>query len=200
MSNPEQIEIVPYRDEWPSMFKQVKLLLARSLQDIFVSVDHIGSTSVPGLRSKDRIDVQITVGDLSSKFKHELDLRLLAGGFPESRANQDHRPPGEQGLEASWFKLYVSGIHPALPFRSNIHIRKEGNKNWRYPLLFRDYLREHPDSAEAYARAKEKLAHYLAGDRAAYSDAKDPVCDLIMVEAERWANSLNWRPILEDRS
>lgn len=190
----ERIEIVRYRNEWPTQFEQIKMLLSNALQGLFVSIDHIGSTAVPGLRAKDRIDIQITVKDLSGRFKTDLDTQLVAGGFPASRANHDRCPPGAQGDESHWAKLYVSGNHPKLEFRSNIHIRKHGLRNWRYPLLFRDYLRQHPESAEAYARAKEKLAQYLAEDRDAYSDVKDRMCDLIMVQAEQWAASVGWIP------
>lgn len=196
----ERIEIVSYRPEWPSQFEQIKHLLKTSLRDLCLSIDHIGSTSVPGLQAKNRIDVQITVNDLSGRFKAALDTQLVSGGFPASRENHDHRPPGDQSKEAEWEKLYVSGTHADLKFRSNIHIRKLGLRNWRYPLLFRDYLRAHPGAAEAYARAKEKLARYLADDRDAYTDAKDPICDLVMMQAEIWATGTAWVPKIDDTS
>lgn len=192
----ERIEIVPYRSEWPTQFEKIKRLLKHALQNLPVAIDHIGSTSVPGLSAKNRIDVQISVQDLSAHFKELLDTQLVAGGFLASLENRDHCPPGDQGDDTQWAKLYVSGTHPDLGFRSNIHIRKLGLRNWRYSLLFRDYLREHPEAAEAYARVKCKLAQYLTDDRDAYSDAKDPVCDLIMIQAEVWAAGTGWQPAL----
>ena len=198
MGTTDRIEIVPYREEWPNQFQQAKHLLATTLQGLHVSIDHIGSTSVPGLRAKDRIDIQITVRETFEELKSRIDQRLVASGFPPSRHNEDHRPPHDDCLESDWRKLYISGVHPELPFRSNIHVRKLSSRNWRYPLLFRDYLREHPQSAEAYARVKEKLALYLVDNRDAYTDAKDPVCDLLMVEAEGWAGRTGWLPVLSD--
>ena len=60
-------------------------------------------------------------------------------------------------------------------------------------MLFRDYLRSHPDGAEAYGQLKQRLAA-LCEDTGTYADAKDPVCDLIMQAAERWAAETDWEP------
>ena len=73
----------------------------------------------------------------------------------------------------------------------NLHIRVAGRPNQRYPLLFRDYLRAHPESAAAYAALKRALAA-LGIDRGVYADVKDPACDLIFVAAEDWAAQTGW--------
>jgi hypothetical protein len=62
-----------------------------------------------------------------------------------------------------------------------------GWPNQRYALLFRDYLRAHPRAADAYARLKRGPAQRLGDDLAAYTDIKDPACDLIVLAAEAWA-------------
>ena len=77
---------------------------------------------------------------------------------------------------------------------ANIHIRVSGRLNQRYPLLFRDYLRAHPSTAESYALVKVALAKYHADDVEAYYDVKDPVCDIIMAAAEEWAAATHWQP------
>jgi GrpB-like predicted nucleotidyltransferase (UPF0157 family) len=59
-------------------------------------------------------------------------------------------------------------------------------------LLFRDYLRAHPDATVAYARLKRALAA-LGIDRGTYADVKDPVCDLILIAAEDWAARTGWQ-------
>ena len=68
-----------------------------------------------------------------------------------------------------------------------------GNANQRYALLFRDYLRAHPSTAEAYGSLKRGLAA-VAPDVDAYSDLKDPACDLIYLAAEDWAAATGWDP------
>jgi GrpB-like predicted nucleotidyltransferase (UPF0157 family) len=71
--------------------------------------------------------------------------------------------------------------------RVNVHVRVAGWPNQRYALLFRDYLRAHPRAAAAYAQLKRALAERHAGDPAAYTELKDPACDLIVAAAEDWA-------------
>ena len=73
----------------------------------------------------------------------------------------------------------------------NLHLRVAGRPNQRYPLLFRDYLRGHSESAAAYAALKRALAA-LGIDREVYADVKDPACDLIFIAAEDWASQTGW--------
>ena len=72
--------------------------------------------------------------------------------------------------------------------------RKAGNPNQRYALLFRDYLRAHPNSAATIALIKQQLAHYHADDVDAYYNIKDPVYDLIWDAAQAWAEQSDWQP------
>ena len=73
----------------------------------------------------------------------------------------------------------------------NLHVRVIGRANQRYPLLFRDYLRAHPDSAQAYATLKRDLA-VLLKDPDIYPEVKDAACDLIYFAAEDWARAVGW--------
>ena len=103
----------------------------------------------------------------------------------------DHHVLGLPTAEEEWSKAFV--IEPEGERRTNVHVRVQGRANQRYALLFRDYLRTHPDAAEAYARVKEGLAA-LAPDTGSYTDAKDPACDLIYLAAEDWAKDKGWAP------
>ena len=58
------IEIIPYTDRWPEEFESIRSELGRALGDLALRIDHIGSTSVPGLAAKDIIDVQVAVAAL----------------------------------------------------------------------------------------------------------------------------------------
>lgn len=73
-------------------------------------------------------------------------------------------------------------------------VRVDGMPNQRFPLLFRDYLRDHPSTAEAYAQAKRALARLHPNDLDAYYAVKDPVCDIVVAAAEAWAASIEWQP------
>jgi GrpB-like predicted nucleotidyltransferase (UPF0157 family) len=74
-----------------------------------------------------------------------------------------------------------------------VHVRIAGWPNQRYALLFRDYLRAHPLAAAAYARLKRGLSERFGDDLRAYTELKDPVCDVIVAAAEDWASAGRWR-------
>jgi len=76
----------------------------------------------------------------------------------------------------------------------NVHVRIEGNPNQRYPLLFRDYLRAHPNSARSIELIKREIVKRHAEDVEAYYDIKDPVYDLIWDAAQEWAKQTHWQP------
>jgi GrpB-like predicted nucleotidyltransferase (UPF0157 family) len=154
------------------------------LGDRAVRIDHIGSTAVSGLAAKPVIDIQITVAGLGDA------NQLSDAGLEEISVYGDHRPPGATGPEADWQKRLFSR-RAAMP--TNVHVRVEGRANQRYALLFREYLRAHPLSAEAYADLKRGLARHLS-DRGTYADVKDPACDLIAIAAEAWAAETAWEP------
>jgi len=182
------IEIIPYQSHWPAEYNLIASVLRSGLGELALRVDHIGSTAVPGLAAKDVIDVQVTVAALDDR----LAQGIQALGFsPRVGIWQDHRPPGYQGPESDWEKLLF--IEAPGQRRAHIHVRVAGRPNQRYPLLFRDYLRAHPDSAAAYAELKRRLAACLS-DPETYPEVKDPAVDLIYLAAEDWAAATGWQP------
>jgi GrpB-like predicted nucleotidyltransferase (UPF0157 family) len=182
------IEIVSYKNSWPVEFCEIAAILRQGLGDLALRIDHIGSTSVPGLAAKDIIDFQITVADLSQ----EAYLAMQALGYLRVETiHRDHRPAQAGGEESDWEKWYFRPrTHQR---RTNTHMRVQGHLNQRYPLLFRDYLRAHPATAEAYAELKRRLAQNLA-DPETYPDVKDPAVDLIYLAAKEWATYVRWEP------
>jgi GrpB-like predicted nucleotidyltransferase (UPF0157 family) len=181
------LKIVPYQPGWPGEFHALGRSLRQALGDRAVRIDHIGSTSVPGLAAKDIIDVQVTVADLTAPVERAFNR----AGYQRLEAfTRDHLPPGSAGPAGEWVKWLFrppAGQRPA-----NIHVRISGRANQRYALLFRDYLRAQPAAALAYARVKEALVKYHPNDVEAYYDVKDPVCDILIGGAEVWAVATNW--------
>ncbi len=182
------IVIHPYDSRWPEEFERIRAGIANALGALALRIDHIGSTSVPGLGAKDVIDVQITVAELTDEVKQ----RMIDAGYALMRHVRDHVPEGEDPTPALWQKLMFNEI--AGERRANIHIRKLGNPNQRYPLLFRDYLRAHRKSAMTVERIKRELAKHHGDDADAYYDIKDPVYDLIWDAAQDWAKYTHWQP------
>ncbi len=185
------IVIEPYHPTWPAEFETIRADLMHVLGERAVRIDHIGSTSVPGLGAKDVIDIQITVRALTEDVREDL---ILAGyGFFHAY-NRDHVPRGEPEDPELWQKFLFSQKEGHR--RANIHVRVQGNPNQRYPLLFRDYLRAHPNATQTIELIKQQLARYHADDVEAYYDIKDPVYDLIWEAAKEWAAFTEYVPPL----
>ena len=183
------IVIDAYHPLWPQEFEAIRASLQKVLGELALRIDHIGSTSVPGLGAKDVIDIQITVQALTL----EVRQRLVDAGYEYREANtHDHVPPGENDDPALWTKFCF--VQPVGQRRANVHVRSAGNPNRRYPLLFRDYLCAHPNSARTVELIKRQLARYHADDVEAYYDIKDPVYDLIWDAAQEWAKTTGWQP------
>lgn len=184
-----RIVIQPYDKRWPAEFATIEGLLREALGGVAVRIDHIGSTSVPGLAAKDIIDVQVSVSDLDDPRLSPAFERL---GATATDITRDHVPPGAENDPAAWEKRY---FRPSPTWRpTHLHVRATGCSNQRYALLFRDYLRHSATAAASYAAVKLALARLHPDDVAAYYDVKDPVCDLVMDAAERWAADVEWSP------
>lgn len=182
------VEIHSYNPGWPIEFAKIAATLRQAAGDLAIRIDHIGSTSVPRLAAKDIIDIQMTVANLDNRIVEA--LRVIGYTVREGRT-ADHRPPGALGPDSDWEKLLFkppSGHRPV-----NLHVRVEKRPNQRYALLFRDYLRTHPESAEAYAELKRRLGQHL-NETGIYADVKDPAVDLIIIAAEAWAAQTGWQP------
>jgi GrpB-like predicted nucleotidyltransferase (UPF0157 family) len=184
------IEIVAYRSHWAAEFTEIGRRLRESLGDQAQAIWHIGSTSVPGLRAKDVIDVQVRVAslDLDEDFKAALAAADLP--FRPDGPRRDHLPVGEEDRPGDWDKA-MAGARPR-ERRVHVHLRVAGRPNERYPLLFRDYLRVMPSVAGAYGVIKANLAALHPNDVDAYYEIKEPVCDLIMGSADSWAQRSGW--------
>jgi GrpB-like predicted nucleotidyltransferase (UPF0157 family) len=181
--------ISDYQPTWPQDFAAIRTALLEVLGPGALRIDHIGSTAVPGLGAKDVIDVQITVAALTAEVRQQL---IDAGYRHFPHITGDHVPLGADDDPARWAKFFFNE-RPGTR-RANIHIRVAGSHNQQYPLLFRDYLRAHPNSARSIELIKRRLARLHPDDMDAYYDIKDPVYDLIWDAALQWAQWTRWQP------
>jgi GrpB-like predicted nucleotidyltransferase (UPF0157 family) len=183
--HPLSFELVPSRhDAWRAEFDAFAGELRAALGDRAVAIDHIGSTSIPGLAAKDGIDIQVRVADLGGIELDAFDMPLGAGVV------HDHVPDGWSGSASDWEKLYFRRLDPR---RIHVHVRRVGSPNARYALLFRDYLRGDDDARQRWGAVKRDLAERFP-ERDAYAEAKDPLTDVLMADAERWAVDTGWSP------
>jgi len=179
------IKIVDYQENWLREFDAIAKRLRQGAGDAILAIHHIGSTAVHGLAAKYIIDIQITVARLSDHSEKAIEKI----GFTLGSSVADHCPPG-RSLPADQLakRFYKYSERPA-----HIHVREAGRFNHRYPLLCRDYLRNHADAARAYEEIKRQLATRFALDKDSYYAIKDPMFDLLMVGAEAWATETNWQ-------
>ena len=184
------VVITDANPQWGREYETVAARVQTVLGATLIRVDHIGSTSVPGLDAKNILDVQATVGDealLDKAFG-----KLTSAGWQACSPRRDHRVPGMPEDAEQWVKRLVN--EPVGERRVNLHIRVGGRANQRYALLFRDYLRAHPATAKAYGQFKRLAAELPLADVGEYADLKDPVCDLVYLPAEEWAARTSWAP------
>ncbi|MDR6987354.1 dephospho-CoA kinase [Paenarthrobacter nitroguajacolicus] len=185
--------LTPSNDDWG---RQAKLLAARitaSAPDHILAVDHIGSTSVPGLAAKDVIDLQVAVADLD--VADRLAGQLAKAGFPAVPGATRDTPKPTIPEPAQWQKRFHANADPGRPV--NVHVRAAGSPGWHYALLFRDWLRSDPTGIALYEAHKRDIAAAHARDQgtAAYADAKEPwFTDVAWPLMEEWAHRSGWQP------
>jgi GrpB-like predicted nucleotidyltransferase (UPF0157 family) len=185
-----RVEIVPYSDDWPKDFERLRAALADVLGALALRIDHIGSTSIPGMAAKDVIDMQVTVASLDAA--HEIAARAGTLGFVLRPYFNDHEPPGWRGDEIEWRKRVLAP--PETTRLCNVHVREAGRSNQRYALLFRDYMRANPHAVTTWISMKQRLAEQYPEDLNTYGLLKDAATDVLMLAAEDWAVREGWEP------
>jgi dephospho-CoA kinase len=152
------------------------------------TVEHIGSTAVPGLPAKNVIDLQLAVESMAAA--DDLADTLARIGLPRRRPGPAHDTargrPGER-----WEKRLHGSADPARAV--HLHVREAGSPGRRYALLMRDHLRARPAERDAYAAAKYRWAADNPA-RDDYQDAKEPWFDTEQIAAEAWARETGWTP------
>jgi GrpB-like predicted nucleotidyltransferase (UPF0157 family) len=172
--------VLPYDPAWEARGLALSAEIKSVLGLLALRVEHIGSTSIPGMAAKPVFDLQVSVHDLdeaAAAFEGPLSER----GFERRPWEHDHVPAGSDDDPSRWVKRIWTK-----PGKINLHCRLAGSPNERLALLFRDWFRAHPTAIPAYARFKEMLAEAVHDDLDLYTDVKDPVVDLVIAVAEEW--------------
>lgn len=173
----DPIEIVPYDPAWPGQFETWRKRLATALGETAHRVEHVGSTSVPGLPAKPVVDIQVSVADPEQENLYVAPIEAL--GIQLRSRDDLHR----------FFRPF-SGR----PRDVQVHVCGGGSEWERRHILFRDYLRTSESARAVYLRAKLEAARLWRDDRIAYADAKTEVIGELMDLAEGWALDTGWRP------
>lgn len=131
------IEVVPYNSNWPIIFEEEAVLMQSTLQDNCLEIHHVGSTSVPGLCAKPKIDIIAVVKNGNASI-----ASLEKAGFVYK---------GEWNIPFK-FGFTKRGVHDI-----NLHVFEENHPEIELNIVFRNHLRSHPESMHQYATIKETL-------------------------------------------
>lgn len=156
--------IVDYDSNWVDLYREYEAHIRRSLStDVVLGLEHIGSTSVPGLAAKPIIDILLVVPDIAAEEDY---LRpLLDAGYVLRVREPRHR----------MFRTPQLDVH--------LHLLQIGDPQAEEYLLLRDHLRRHDEDRDLYAQTKRDLVTREWSDMNAYADAKTPVINQIKQRA-----------------
>jgi GrpB-like predicted nucleotidyltransferase (UPF0157 family) len=162
-----RIEVVDYDPEWPRLFEREADRIRAVLGKRAVQLEHVGSTSVPGLAAKPIIDIMLVVPDSGDELAYVPDLE--AAGYVlviREAERQQHRV----------FKGPDTNV--------NLHVYSPGSPEMERYLIFRDRLRSDPADRERYQRVKRELARRDWRYVQQYADAKTEVVEEIIARAQ----------------
>lgn len=160
--------VADYDPEWPVVFEREKKKILDAIGNRVDGIEHVGSTSVPGMRAKPIIDILVAVQDLGIISDFVDPLRLI--GYEYRPMNREIIPDTE------FFRKGPSG--------SNTHhmrIVRTGSSLWTDYILFRDYLRTHPQARREYSEFK--IDAYRRYGRKLPLEVKKNFVDSILAEA-----------------
>ena len=170
----DEIEIVDYDPSWPAQFAEEAARLRLALDpNLVVGLEHFGSTAIPGMAAKPIIDILIAVRSLAEAQRAVIEpLRQLDYVFWAENPKTDRM-------------FFVKGMPPFGERRTHhIHVRTPSDAE--KALLFRDYLRLHPEDRARYASVKRDLATRHTTDRDAYTEGKSQFVEEVVRKARSW--------------
>jgi GrpB-like predicted nucleotidyltransferase (UPF0157 family) len=157
------IVIVDHDPRWAERYEHERSRIVGALGDRVLGLQHIGSTSVPGLAAKPIIDIDLSVADVEDEDAYVPDL--VAAGYVLRVREPEHR----------MLRTPERDVH--------LHVCGHGSDWERRHLVFRDWLRTHPDDRQRYEDVKRELATREWDDTNDYADAKSDVVADIMARA-----------------
>lgn len=160
------VYLAPYDPEWPRLFEREAQRIRAALGERAIVLEHAGSTSVPGLSAKPKIDIVLGVADSADEPSYVPDM--LAAGYVQRIREPDWH-------EHRVFKGPDTDV--------NLHTFTVGCAEIERMIRFRDHLREDTADRQLYERAKRELAQRTWEYTQHYADAKSEVVEEIVVRA-----------------
>lgn len=185
--------LAPADPSWSAQAGRLINRLRAAVPEDVLSLDHIGSTAVPGLDAKDVIDLQLGVRDLEAADR--IAPLLAEAGFPRWPGIISDNPKPSHSDPADWGKRLHGNADPGRAV--NLHIRAAGSPGWRYALCFRDWLRADARAGADYVAEKIRVAglHDVDKSTAGYAADKEGwFTDYAAPRMEAWVSRTGWQP------
>lgn len=163
---PVSITVVEYDQRWPQHFHKNAEQIRAVLGPRALKIEHVGSTSVPGLAAKPIIDILLTVDDINDEAAYVPALQSV--GFVLRVREDDHR----------MLRTPARDVH--------LHVLEASHPEVTNMLVFRDWLRTSETDRQLYADIKKQLARQQWVDMNEYADAKADVVQQILARAKAW--------------
>ena len=157
--------VLPYDPQWPGNFELIRRELAAALGEYALAIEHVGSTSVPGLAAKPIIDLDVVISGYDV-LEHVCALLAVIG----------YEHEGNLGIEGREAFRYSGKEHLQ---KHHLYVCPQDSRELGRHLAFRDYLRSHPDAVQEYAAAKLQAAADHPQDIDGYIAAKSPCIEAI---------------------
>lgn len=162
--------IVEYNHRWPIMYEEEKAQILSVIGGKILAIEHIGSTAVPGLGGKPIIDVMVGVRRLYIAKKCIEPLATIGYEYvPEYEVSIPDR---------RYFRKGPPERH------RHLHMIELGSNFWESHILFRDYLRAHPETAQEYYELKKELAARFGSDSLGFTNAKTKFIESVVKKAQ----------------
>jgi GrpB-like predicted nucleotidyltransferase (UPF0157 family) len=168
----QPVEVVDYDPDWTRAYAEERDRIGAAIGAAILAIEHVGGTAVPGLPAKPVIDLMVGVEDIER-----------AGPAVAGLINLGYEYIPELESELPDRRYFRRGT----PETHHVHMVPVASDYWVEHLLFRDYLRSHPQAAEEYGKLKRALANRFRFDRDAYRAGKVPFIDTVVDAARRQA-------------
>jgi GrpB-like predicted nucleotidyltransferase (UPF0157 family) len=150
------VVVSDYDSEWPALFERIARRVRRALDGLGADVEHVGSKAVPGLPRSP-----------SSTSTSWYPAREDVPAAIERLRELGYVYQGDKGIVGRDAFMWPPGAAP-----HHLYVVVAGSKPHADHVVFRDYLRDHPEVAQEYASLKKELADRHSSDRARYTEAK----------------------------
>jgi GrpB-like predicted nucleotidyltransferase (UPF0157 family) len=160
------VRLVPHQLNWADLYEAEKKRILTAVNPYILDIQHVGSTAIPGIPAKPIIDIGVAVRNFEEAYvcvEPIVELGYVYRGENGIPRRHYFRRADENGRRTH-----------------HLHLNEIDGLDWKNQIDFRDYLRQHPETAEEYGRLKMALVQRFAGDRLAYLDEKAPFIENVL--------------------